>query len=236
MPALFVQHLVSPSVFYDTSHVLFLLLPLFSTQKHLASAGGLKMKEGQRQQHNKPSTPKKDRRGGGVREFNTQPEGPRGVSNCVIKYVTGSLDASVEAWSHAITVQRRATYAPTHTRTHSRLYICKNMYIFSVGSGVKPRLHAYKSHTVYAVIVSIYLLCCLKCEDKLWLLRFHESVPFEDLLRETGTDQPWGQYIYMCARAIAYMLIYSMILMYESHIRNVCIFVLRIANQWGDVM
>ena len=34
----------------------------FSSQKHFASAGGLKMKEGQRQQHNKPSTPKKERR------------------------------------------------------------------------------------------------------------------------------------------------------------------------------
>lgn len=58
------------------------------------------MKEGQRQQHNKPCTPKKERGEKKKREkFNTQPEGPRGVSNCVIKYVTGSLDVSVEAWS-----------------------------------------------------------------------------------------------------------------------------------------
>lgn len=35
----------------------------FSSQKRFASAGGLKVKEGQRQQHNKPSTQK--RRGGG---------------------------------------------------------------------------------------------------------------------------------------------------------------------------
>lgn len=58
------------------------------------------MKEGLRQQHNEPGTPKKGRRVGEKRErgkFNTQPEGPRGVSNCVIKYVTGSLDVSVEA-------------------------------------------------------------------------------------------------------------------------------------------
>ena len=57
------------------------------------------MKEGQRRQHNKPSALKKE---GGGRErgkFNTQPEGPRGVSNCVIKYVTGSRDVSAEAWS-----------------------------------------------------------------------------------------------------------------------------------------
>lgn len=32
-------------------------------------------------------------------KFNTQPGGSHGVSNCVIKYVTGSVDVSAEAWS-----------------------------------------------------------------------------------------------------------------------------------------
>lgn len=44
---------------------------------------------------------KKERQNGGGAggEFYTQPRGPRGVSNCVIKYVTGSKDVSAEAWS-----------------------------------------------------------------------------------------------------------------------------------------
>lgn len=75
------------------------------------------MEEGQKQQHNKPSTQKKKEEGekkGG--KFNTQPEGPCGVSNCVIKYVTGSLDVSVEAWSLC---HYCAEACDVHTYTHT---------------------------------------------------------------------------------------------------------------------
>lgn len=87
------------------------------------------MKEGQRQQHNKLSTRKKE--GGGVggwgwgAKFNTQPEGPRAVSNCVIKYVTGSLDVSVEAWSlcyYCAEACERNTHSCVHTHTQSYIY------------------------------------------------------------------------------------------------------------------
>lgn len=77
------------------------------------------MKEGQRQQHNKPSTPKKERKKKKRGKFNTQPEGPRGVSNCVIKYVTGSLDVSVEAWSLCYYCAKACNaHRNTHTNTH----------------------------------------------------------------------------------------------------------------------
>lgn len=74
-----------------------------STQKHLASVGGLKMKErGKDNNTINQACQRKCERGkkeNKRRKFNTQPGGPHGVSNCVIKYVTGSVDASVEAWS-----------------------------------------------------------------------------------------------------------------------------------------
>lgn len=81
------------------------------------------MKGGQRQQHNKPSTQKKMKRGEKKRgKFNTQPEGPRGVSNCVIKYVTGSLDVSVEAWS-------RCYYCADVCDVHTYTYKSMNMHV-----------------------------------------------------------------------------------------------------------
>ena len=130
VPTRSVQHVMSPPLCYDALRVFFLPPPLFSIAKpHCASAGGLKMKKGQRQQHNKPGTPKKERwgkkrkrreRGG---EFNTQPEGPRGVSNCVIKYVTGSLDVSAEAWSLCYYCAE-ACGVHAHTRTLTNTSTC----------------------------------------------------------------------------------------------------------------
>lgn len=75
------------------------------SQKHLASVGGLKMKE--RGKDNNTINQACQRKCGGKRKyiikkrgkFNTQPGGSHGVSNCVIKYVTGSVDVSAEAWS-----------------------------------------------------------------------------------------------------------------------------------------
>lgn len=95
------------------------------------------MKEGQRQQHNKLSTRKKEGGvcvcGGGGAKFNTQPEGPRAVSNCVIKYVTGSLDVSVEAWSlcyYCAEACERNTHSCVRTHTHSHTYTKQtNMYM-----------------------------------------------------------------------------------------------------------
>lgn len=107
-------------LFQDTTCVFFLLVSLLFLSKTFSLSGGIKNeRKGQRQQHNKPSMPKKMWRKKYIYKrgkFNTQPGGSHGVSNCVIKYVTGSVDVSVEAWSLC------------HYCMKSMLLLCRRMW------------------------------------------------------------------------------------------------------------
>lgn len=94
-----------------------------SSQKHFASAVGLKVKEGQRQQHNKPSTPKQE---GREEKKKTREENLthnlRAHAACQIVWLNTWLARKMWVLRHkvyAITAHRRATYMRTHTHTHT---------------------------------------------------------------------------------------------------------------------
>lgn len=97
----------------------------FSSQKHFCLSRGIKNERGAKTTTQWTKHAKERVEGKKRGKFNTQPEGPRGVSNCVIKYVTGSLDVSVEAWSLCYYC---AEACDAHTSTHTHTYRCTHTH------------------------------------------------------------------------------------------------------------